>query len=93
MNRKNKAEGGMMQDEINKYKMLYSQMEKSLKQARSEKEMKQIKDNFARTTEGFDGGVVAEAWKQLDSEAQSKKKMAEGGQMNSLFICLVRSIT
>lgn len=86
MNRKNKAEGGMMQDEINKYKMLYSQMEKSLKQARSEKEMKQIKDNFARTTEGFDGGVVAEAWKQLDSEAQSKKKMAEGGQMNSLFI-------
>ena len=86
MNRKNKAEGGMMQDEINKYKMLYSQMEKSLKQARSEKEMKQIKDNFARTTENFDGGVVAEAWKQLDSETQSKKKMAEGGQMNSLFI-------
>ena len=86
MNRKNKAEGGMMQDEINKYKMLYSQMEKSLKQARSEKEMKQIKDKFARTTENFDGGVVAEAWKQLDSESQSKKKMAEGGQMNSLFI-------
>ena len=86
MNRKNKAEGGMMQDEINKYKMLYSQMEKSLKQAKSEKEIKQIKDNFARTTEGFDGGVVAEAWKQLDSESQSKKKMAEGGQMNSLFI-------
>ena len=81
-----KAKGGLMQDEIDKYKMLYSQMEKSLKQAKTEKEMQQIKNNFARTTENFDGGVVAEAWKQLDSETQSKKKMAEGGQMNSLFI-------
>jgi hypothetical protein len=81
-----KAEGGMMQDEINKYKMLYSQMEKSLKQAKSEEEIKQIKSNFAQTTEGFDGGVVTEAYKQLDAESQSKKKMAVGGEASSLFV-------
>jgi len=69
-------------NDVDKYIMMYEQMEKSMNAAKDTAAKRRIADSWQQTADSFDGNIVSKALQKMDAEEERTPKM-HGGKMKN----------
>ena len=80
-----KAEGGMYDDDVEKYIEFNRQFEQSMDKAKSPKEEKKIMQRFQQVEDSFEPEVIFLALKKMDESSDERDKKVFGGLLGKII--------
>ena len=83
--REAKAEGGMFDDDVEKYIEFNRKFEESMDKAKSPEEEKTIMKRFQQVEDSFDPEVIFLALKKMDESSDERDKKVFGGILKKVF--------